>query len=183
MICEKIGFPPYPTSHSAGLYPVVISLHVVRAASAYLCRRNVLIGLSLGLLFATDLCIPGGSRRAVTTPAWERSLLVVPLSIWVICPRVRGPHSGKVVGVAYAGPPRLAFHGLRVFRPSYRQCGLLLCRHDRFRADHLKRPLQPVLQAWLLRPVLVLQGDRAVRAAPLSLIPLCDVCFGQNPPR
>jgi hypothetical protein len=43
--------------------------------------------------------------------------------------------------------------------------------------------LQPVLQAWLLRPVLVLQGDRAVRAAPLSLIPLCDVCFGQNPPR
>src|SRR4029450_2384602 len=74
--------------------------------AAYLCRRNVLIGLSFwGLLFANGLVHTAGgvAQGGYNTGLWSAAFLFVPLSLWVIyaC-AIRGAYSGKVVGVAYA---------------------------------------------------------------------------------
>ena len=76
MICEKIGFPPYPDCPiPLAFYPVVnIALMWFGAPlAAYLFRRNVLIGLSFwGLLLRQRTCAQRGraSRRVPTTPAY-----------------------------------------------------------------------------------------------------------------
>jgi hypothetical protein len=109
MICKKIGFPPYPDCPiPLAFYPVVnISLMWFGAPlAAYLCRRNVLIGLSFwGLLLANGLVHSAGgiAEGAYNTGLLSAAILFVPLSVWVIyaC-AVRGPYSGKVVGVACA---------------------------------------------------------------------------------
>jgi hypothetical protein len=68
MICEKIGFPPYPECPiPLAFYPVVnIALMWFGAPlAAYLFRRNVLIGLSFwGLLFANGLVHSAGAIAA-----------------------------------------------------------------------------------------------------------------------
>ena len=109
MICEKIGFPPYPDCPiPLAFYPVVnIALMWFGAPlAAYLFRRNVLIGLSFwGLLFANGLVHTAGgvAAGAYNTGLWSAAFLFVPLSLWVIyASAIRGPYSGKVVGVAYA---------------------------------------------------------------------------------
>lgn len=109
MICEKIGFQPYPDCPiPLAFYPVVnIALMWFGAPlAAYLCRRNVLIGLSFwGLLFANGLVHTAGgiAAGAYNTGLWTAALLFVPLSLWVIyaC-AIRGPISGKIVAVAFA---------------------------------------------------------------------------------
>ena len=110
MICEKIGFPPYPDCPiPLSFYPVVnIALMWFGAPlAAYLFRRNVLIGLSFwGLLFANGLVHTAGgvAAGAYNTGLWSAVFLFVPLSLWVIyaC-AIRGPYSGKVV--AWRTPP------------------------------------------------------------------------------
>ena len=109
MICQKIGFPPYPDCPiPLAFYPVVnIALMWFGAPlAAYLFRRNVLVGLSFwGLLFANGLVHSAGgvAAGAYNTGLWSAALLFVPLSLWVIyASAIRGPYSGKVVGVAYA---------------------------------------------------------------------------------
>ena len=51
------------------------------------------------------MCTPWGASRqgAYNTGLWTAAFLFVPLSLWVIyaC-AIRGPYSGKVVGVAFA---------------------------------------------------------------------------------
>ena len=86
------------------LVPVLLGFGAPLAA--YLCRRNVLIGLSFwGLLFANGRVPPAGgvAAGAYNTGLWSAAIVFVPLSLWVIyaC-AIRGPYSGKVVGVAYA---------------------------------------------------------------------------------
>ncbi len=74
--------------------------------AAYLGRRNVLIGLSFwGLLLANGLLHTTGGvvQGAYNTGLRSAAILFVPLSVWVIYACViRGPYSGKVVGVAGA---------------------------------------------------------------------------------
>ena len=149
MICEKIGFPPYPDCPiPLAFYPVVnIALMWFGAPlAAYLFRRNVLIGLSFwGLLFANGLVHTAGgiAAGAYNTGLWSRRLLVcsvVDLGHYVCA--IRGPYSGKVVGVAYAAGALthvLLFIGLRAFQErGVWQCGPAgLCRRDRIHADHL----------------------------------------------
>jgi hypothetical protein len=109
MICEKIGFRPYPDCPiPLAFYPVVnIALMWFGAPlAAYFFRRNVLIGLSFwGLLFANGLVHSAGgiAAGAYNTGLWSAAFLFVPFSLWVIyvC-AIRGPYSGKVVAVAYA---------------------------------------------------------------------------------
>ena len=109
MICKNLGFPPYPECPiPLAFYPVVnIALMWFGAPlAAYLFRRNVLIGLSFwGLLLANGLLHTAGgvAAGAYNTGLWSAAFLFVPLSLWVIYVSViRGPYSGKVVGVAYA---------------------------------------------------------------------------------
>ena len=74
--------------------------------AAYFFRHNVLIGLSFwGLLFANGLVHSAGGvvAGAYNTGLLSAAFLFVPISLWVIYASViRGPYSGKVVGVAYA---------------------------------------------------------------------------------
>jgi hypothetical protein len=108
MICEKIGFPPYPDCPiPLAFYPVVnIALMWFGAPlAAHLCRRNVLMGLSFwGLLFANGFVhtFGGVTAGAYNTGLLSAVILFVPFSIWVlyVC-AIRGPYSGKVVGAAY----------------------------------------------------------------------------------
>ena len=108
MICNKIGFPPYPECPiPLAFYPVVnISLMWFGAPlAAYLFRRNVLIGLSFwGLLFANGFVhtFGGIAEGHYNTGLWSAIFLFIPFSIWVIyVSAIRGPYSGKVVGAAY----------------------------------------------------------------------------------
>jgi len=163
MICKNLGFAPYPDCPiPLSFYPVVnIALMWFGAPlAAYLGRRNVLIGLSFwGLLLANGLLHTAGgvAQGAYNTGLWSSVILFVPLSLWVIyaC-AIRGPYSGKVVGVAFAAGALAcpAFHRLRVFQErGDRQCGPAgLCRRDRFHADHLGGPREPVLQACATDP-------------------------------
>ena len=108
MICGKLGYPPYPDCPiPLAFYPVVnIALMWFGAPlAAYLCRRNVLIGLSYwGLLLANGLLHTAGgiAQGAYNTGLWSSVILFIPLSLWVIyaC-AIRGPYSGKVVGAAF----------------------------------------------------------------------------------
>jgi len=109
MICQKIGFPPYPDCPiPLAFYPVVnIALMWFGAPlAAFLFKRNVLIGLSFwGLLFANGFVhtLGGITAGAYNTGLWSAAFLFVPFSIWVIyVSAIRGPYSGWVVGVAYA---------------------------------------------------------------------------------
>jgi uncharacterized protein with HXXEE motif len=126
MICQKIGFPPYPDCPiPLAFYPVVnIALMWFGSPlAAYLFRHNVLIGLSFwGLLFANGIVHTAGgiAAGAYNTGLWTAALLFVPLSVWVIyvC-AIRGPYSGKVVAVAYvagAVTHALLFMGYGLFK-------------------------------------------------------------------
>jgi hypothetical protein len=108
MICEKIGFPPYPECPiPLAFYPVVnIALMWFGAPlAAYLFRRNVLIGLCFwGLLFANGLVhtMGGVTEGTYNTGLLSAVILFVPFSVWVVyVSAIRGPYSGKVVAVAY----------------------------------------------------------------------------------
>jgi len=95
--------------------------------AAYLFRRNVLIGLSFwGLLFANGLVHTAGGVAAggYNTGLWSAAFLFVPLSLWVIyvC-AIRGPYSGKVVGVAYAAGALT--HGLLFIGYGFFKAGLI----------------------------------------------------------
>ena len=108
MICKNLGFAPYPECPiPLSFYPLVnIALMWFGAPlAAYLGRRNVLIGLSFwGLIFANGLLHTAGGilQGGYNTGLWSSVFLFIPLSIWVIyaC-AIRGPYSGKVVGVAF----------------------------------------------------------------------------------
>ena len=71
-----------------------------------LSPRVVALSLSFwGLLFANGLVHSAGgvAAGAYNTGLWSAAFLFVPLSLWVIyASAIRGPYSGKVVGVAYA---------------------------------------------------------------------------------
>jgi len=109
MVCKNFGFPPYPECPiPMPFYPLVnISLMWFGAPlAAYLGRRNAVIGLSYwGVLLTNGLLhSTGGIVQGVyNTGLWSAAFLFVPLSVWVIyaC-AIRGPYSGKVVGVAIA---------------------------------------------------------------------------------
>ena len=159
MICEKIGFPPYPDCPiPLSFYPVVnIALMWFGAPlAAYLCRRNVLIGLSFwGLLFANGLVHTAGGVAAgrLQHRPMERRLLVcsvVPLGHLRLRDSRTVQRQGRGRGVRRRSRHScLAFHGLRAFQDrGDRQCGPAgLCRRDRFHADHLGGHCEPVLQA------------------------------------
>ena len=77
--------------------------------------------------------------------------MFVPLSVWVIyaC-AISGPYNGKVVGVAFAAGAVthvLLFIGYGFYNTGViGNAGLLVyCRRDRFHADHLGGPCEPVL--------------------------------------
>ena len=109
MVCGQFDFPPYPACPiPMSFYPVVnISLMWFGAPlAAYICRRNVLIGLSSwGLIMANGFVhsFGGMTAGAYNTGLWTAAVLFIPLSLWVIyaC-AIRGPYSGKVVGAAIA---------------------------------------------------------------------------------
>jgi hypothetical protein len=137
MICKNLGFLPYPDCPiPLAFYPVVnIALMWFGAPlAAYLFRRNVLIGLSFwGLLLANGLLHTAGgvAAGAYNTGLWSAAFLFVPLSLWVICAcAIRGPYSGKVVGVAYvagAFTHLLLFTGYGLFKAGlFGSAGLLV---------------------------------------------------------
>ena len=109
MVCGQFDFPPYPDCPiPMSFYPLVnISLMWFGAPlAAYICRRNVLIGLSSwGLIMANGFVHSAGgiAEGAYNTGLWTAAFLFIPLSLWVIyaC-AIRGPYSGKVVGAAFA---------------------------------------------------------------------------------
>ena len=109
MVCGQFDFPPYPACPiPMSFYPVVnISLMWFGAPlAAYICRRNVLIGLSSwGLIMANGFVHSAGgiAEGIYNTGLVTAAVLFIPLSLWVIyaC-AVRGPYSGKVVGAAIA---------------------------------------------------------------------------------
>jgi len=136
MICEKIGFRPYPDCPiPLAFYPVVnIALMWFGAPlAAYVFRRNVLIGLSFwGLLFANGLVHSAGgiAAGAYNTGLWSAAFVFVPFSLWVIyvC-AIRGPYSGKVVAVAYVAGALthvLLFGGYGLFKAGVISSGGLL---------------------------------------------------------
>jgi hypothetical protein len=159
MICQKIGFPPYPACPiPLAFYPVVnIALMWFGAPlAAYLFMRNVLIGLSFwGLLFANGLVhtFGGITEGAYNTGLWSAAFLFIPLSIWVsYAATIRGPYSGKSRGRVIclrSRHPCIAVHRLRVFQVrrnrQWGPAGLFRC--DRFRADYPGGDCEPVLQA------------------------------------
>lgn len=109
MICQKIGFEPYPACPiPLTFYPVVnIALMWFGAPlAAYFFKRNVLIGLSFwGLLCANGFVhtIGGIAEGTYNTGLLSAALLFIPISIWVIyVSAILGPYSGKVVGAAYS---------------------------------------------------------------------------------
>ena len=171
MICEKIGFPPYPECPiPLAFYPVVnIALMWFGAPlAAYLLRRNVLIGLSFwGLLFANGLVHSAGGIAAggYNTGLLTAAFLFVPLSIWVIyASAIRGPYSGKVVGVAYACGALthvLLFAGYALFKNGvFGSTGLLVfAAVIGFAPIILAALASRFLKLESLRPVLTGRGD------------------------
>jgi Protein of unknown function with HXXEE motif len=108
MVCGKFGFAPYPECPiPLSFYPLVnIALMWFGAPlAAYICSRNVLIGLSYwGLIMANGFVHSAGgiAAGAYNTGLWTAAILFIPLSLWVIyaC-AIRGPYSGKVVGWSF----------------------------------------------------------------------------------
>jgi hypothetical protein len=109
MVCGQFDYPPYPDCPiPMSFYPVVnISLMWFGAPlAAYICRRDVLIGLSSwGLMMANGVVHSAGgiAEGAYNTGLLTAAFLFIPLSLWVIyaC-AIRGPYRGKVVGAAFA---------------------------------------------------------------------------------
>jgi hypothetical protein len=109
MVCGQFDYPPYPDCPiPMSFYPVVnISLMWFGAPlAAYICRRNVLIGLSSwGLIMANGFVHSAGgiAEGVYNTGLLTAAFLFIPLSFWVIyaC-TIRGPYRGKVVGAAIA---------------------------------------------------------------------------------
>jgi Protein of unknown function with HXXEE motif len=97
MVCGQFGFAPYPECPiPMTFYPVVnISLMWFGAPlAAYICRRNVLIGLSSwGLIMANGFVHSAGgiAEGTYNTGLWTA----------IYACAVRGPYSGKVVGAAF----------------------------------------------------------------------------------
>ena len=109
MVCKAQGYPPYPDCPiPLSFYPTVnIALMWAGAPlAAYLGRRNVAIGLSFwGMVFANGAlhALAGIVLLTYNTGFWTGAILFVPLSAWVVYACVvRGPYSGKVMGVAFA---------------------------------------------------------------------------------
>ena len=131
--------------------------------AAYLCQRNVLIGLSFwGLLFANGLVHTAGgvTQGGYNTGLWTAAFLSVPLSVWVIyaC-AIRGPFQGR----------------------DDRQCGPAgLCRRDRVRLVSFWRPLQRFLDLSYSRPV---DADRSGKkhAEQGRFWTFSPAAFGQPP--
>jgi len=108
MVCKNMGFPPYPDCPvPLSFFPLVniAGMWVGAPLAAYLGRRNVAIGLSFwGLILFNGV---GHVAATVASrdynPGLLSGLFFVPLSLWVIyaC-GIRGPQSGKIVGVAFA---------------------------------------------------------------------------------
>ncbi len=107
-VCKNMGYPSYPDCPIPfSFYPVVnIGLMWVGAPlAAYLGRRNAAIGLSFwGMILLNGIAHVAGTvaLRDYNTGFFSGLLLMVPLSVWVIyaC-GIRGPLSGKVVGLAF----------------------------------------------------------------------------------
>jgi hypothetical protein len=109
MIAQKLGYPEYPDCPiPLAFYPIVnIALMWFGSPlAAHLSRRNVLLGLSFwGLIFANGIVhtLGGIMEGAYNTGLWTAVFLFIPLSLWVIyATAIRGPYSGKVVGVSFA---------------------------------------------------------------------------------
>ena len=108
MICQKIGFPPYPACPiPLAFYPVVnIALMWFGALTGcvpFQAQRPHWPQL-LGLLFANGLVhtFGGITEGAYNTGLWSAAFLFIPLSIWVLyAATIRGPYSGKVVAVSF----------------------------------------------------------------------------------
>jgi Protein of unknown function with HXXEE motif len=106
--CKAMGYPPYPDCPIPLLFYSIgnIALTWVGAPlAAYLGRRNAAIGLSFwGFILLNGL---GHVAASIGFRGYNPGLLTglslfVPLSVWVIyaC-SIRGPLSGKVVGLAF----------------------------------------------------------------------------------
>ena len=120
----------------------------------------------LAFLFANGLVHTAGgvAAGAYNTGLWSAAFLVrcvVPLGPLRL--RIRGPYSGKVVGVAYAAGAVthvLLFMGYGLFKNGViGNTGLLVFAAVVGRANHLGGPWKPVLQAELLRPVSALPAS------------------------
>ena len=151
MICEKIGFPPYPDCPiPLAFYPCEHRSHVFGAAAAYLFRRNVLISLSFWDCCSPTACAHGLDRcGAYNTGLWSAAFLFVPLSIGHLCVRDSRPYSGKVVAwpTPLAVTHALLFSATRFTRP---ECSAMqafcLCRRDLSRQSSCG-DCEPILQA------------------------------------
>ena len=177
MICQKIGFPPYPDCPiPLAFYPVVnIALMWFGAPlAAYLCRRNVLIGLSFwGLLFANGLVHTAGgvAAGAYNTGLWSRRLLVcsvVPLGHLRLRDSRTVQRQGRGRGVAAGALTHvLLFVGYGLFKAGViGNAGLLVyAAVIGFTPIILAAIASRFFKPELLRPVPVRQADRVAVAA------------------
>ena len=159
MVCGQFDFPPYPACPiPMSFYPVVnISLMWFGAPlAAYICRRNVLIGLSSwGLIMANGFVHSAGgiAEGAYNTGLWTAAFLVYSV-VTVGHLRLRDPRTVQRQSRG-RGIRRRGGHSCRTFRRlraiqgrGDRQSGPAgLCRRGRFHADHFGGPCEPVLQA------------------------------------
>jgi hypothetical protein len=172
MIAQKLGYPPYPDCPiPLAFYPVVnIALMWFGSPlAAYLSRRNILLGLSFwGLIFANGLLhsLGGVLSGAYNTGLWTAAFLFVPLSIWVLyATAIRGPYSGKVVGVSFGAGALthvLLFVGYGLYKAEViGNTGLLVYAGVIGFAPLILSALAcPFFKPELLRPVPALQGTR-----------------------
>ena len=171
MISQKMGFPPYPDSPiPLAFYPIVnIGLMWFGAPlSAYISRRNILLGLSFwGLIFANGIVhtLGGIASGAYNTGLWSSVFLFIPLSVWVIyATAIRGPYSGKVVGVAFAAGAfthAFLFLGYGLYKAGvFGNTGLLVhAAVVSFTPLILASFACPLFKPQSLRPVSALQGS------------------------
>src|SRR4249920_3612521 len=104
MVCGQFDFPPYPACPiPMSFYPVVnISLMWFGTPlAAYICRRDVLIGLSSwGLIMANGFVYSAGgvAEGVYNTGLVTAAFLFIPLSLWVTCAcAIRDRIAAKVV--------------------------------------------------------------------------------------
>ena len=140
MICEKIGFPPYPDCPIPLAFNPVVNIALMwfgAPLAAYLFRRNVLIGLSFwGLLFANGLVHTAGGIAAgaynTACGAPRSCLFRYPFGSFM-----RPRFAGRTAARSWAWPTPL--------EPSLMPC----C----FRATRFTRPECSAMQAfWSLPP-------------------------------
>ena len=126
MVCEKFNFPPYPDCPIPMPFYPLVNIALMWFGSplaAYLCKRNLAIGLSYwGLLLTNGFVHTAGGvfQGAYNTGLWTAAFLFIPLSLWVIyVASIRGPYSGKVVGLGIAAgfvTHALLFVGYQLFK-------------------------------------------------------------------